>query len=122
MLLLDFFSWWYGKGWLERLASLHVNVLHWIDFFSLGTLLRTLFKPWKQIVSSAGPNGGLSDMKNAFLDNLISRFVGFFVRISVLIFAVFVLMGVFVVTAVFVLLWPLLPLFPVILIVWGAGV
>lgn len=122
MLFADFVIWWYGRGWAQRFADLRTHLSHWAHYFSLSTLLKTLFQPWKQIVSSAGPNGGLAQKRNAFIDNLISRFVGFWVRISVFFFAVFIMFGVFVFNVVYVLAWPLIPLMPLFVIIFGISV
>ncbi|RJO62053.1 hypothetical protein C4544_00950 [candidate division WS5 bacterium] len=52
--------------------------------FSFVTLLKTLFQPWKKMV---GPKGrGLEGLKNWIIDNLISRGVGFVVRVFMMIF------------------------------------
>ena len=122
MLLFDLLSWWYGRGWIERLQDVQIHVASWGRFFSLGTLLTTLFQPWKQITASSGPNGGLAAKQNAFLDNLVSRFVGFFVRSSVFVFGVIVMASVLVINALFVLIWPLLPIAPLIVVILGISI
>ncbi len=122
MLLLDMLTWWYGRGWLERMQDIGVHMANWSRFFSLGTLMLTLFQPWKQIVTNPGPNGGLAARRSAFIDNLVSRFVGFFVRIFVALFGLGVLTCVLVMSVGFVVLWPLLPLMPLIAIIVGFSV
>lgn len=122
MLFTDFFIWWYGRGWALRVAELQHHLSNWAQFFSFGILLKTLFKPWKQIVTRPGPNGGLAAKRNALIDNLVSRFVGFFVRVTVLFVAVIVMLFVLLFNTLYVLLWPVLPLLPIILIVVGISV
>jgi hypothetical protein len=121
MLLTDFISWWYTTGWKLRLASIFSNVARWLEYFSIGTLLKTMFAPWRQNVSYVRPDQGLNLKLNAKVDNLVSRFVGFFVRINVLILAAIIVFLVFLLSIVFVIIWPLLPLAPIIIIIVGVS-
>ena len=81
------------------------------DFFSIGQLLRTLFKPYRQI--SAGTSGG---GMSGFLDRLVSRVVGFFVRFFIIIFGVVALFIEALIGIVMIVLWPVAP----VLIIVGA--
>lgn len=76
--------------------------------FSLGILLRTLFSPWRRILT---PRGRSLDAKiQAALDNFVSRCVGFVVRISVVFAALFMIACVALAGVVVVVLWPLIPI------------
>jgi len=75
--------------------------------FSIGILLRTLFAPWKMIVTP--PGRSLDDKFRAALDNLVSRTVGFFVRIFSLISAMVLLIGALLIGAVAAVAWPFIP-------------
>lgn len=119
MFVFDFLTWWYGPGWILRFSELLSYLSQWSAFFSLGTLLKTLFKPWKQIVTTPDPHSGLSARKNAFIDNLVSRFVGFFVRISVLIFALIILLFIGIIGVLYAAVWPLLPVVPMLILYVG---
>ncbi len=56
-------------------------------FFSVPTLLRTLFKPWKNLTAeSPHKNLSLSDSMNQMSFNLVSRGMGLVMRISLLLF------------------------------------
>lgn len=117
MLALEFFRWWYGQGWAMALGDAKRRVSRLSQNFSVTILLRTLFAPWKRIISN--PGVGIDGHLRAAADNAISRLVGFFVRLSVLIwvgllFAFFLVLGF-----VQLILWPLLPLAAVVLIVKG---
>ncbi len=117
MLVLEFFSWWYRQGWL----SLGASVKHWLvkiaHAFSVPTLLVTLFAPWRRITTN--PGSGLDAHMQALLDNLISRLVGFLVRIVVLLTAGIMLVLAAVSGVVGLVLWPLVPPATVVLLVWG---
>jgi hypothetical protein len=108
MLFLEFFMWWYGSGWAQA-AGGALNLVKKVErSFSIAVLLRTLFAPWKMIITPAGRS--MEDKLRAMLDNLVSRTVGFFVRIFSLITAVFLMAGAFLVGGIVALAWPLIPL------------
>jgi hypothetical protein len=119
MLIIAMFSWWYGQGW-HRMSQLAwerlVRVGH---LFSAPILLRTLFAPWRRIVTE--PGAGLDAKFRALIDNLISRLVGFIIRIFVLITAGLFLLATAAYGGVSVVLWPLVPLLIPGLIVLGAA-
>lgn len=121
MLVFRLIDWWYGAGFLVRLRGLGVRLGRTADTFSIGLLFRTLFSPFRQI--DAGASGqGLSGMMSAFLSRLISRFVGFFMRLGLIIFGLAVLVAqlVFcVVVAVLHLAVPLLPIGGAVMMVMG---
>lgn len=108
MLAFEFFRWWYGQGWMLQAQNIRRRLTRTSHLFSVPSLLRTLFSPWKRIVTY--PGAGLDAHIRAATDNLVSRFIGFFVRLFVLIAAGVMLFLVFVVSAVIMAIWPLLPL------------
>jgi len=119
MLFLDMLTWWYGPGWMQRLSNLKLYLASWMKYFSLGILLKTLFQPWKQIVMVAGSGTSLDAKKDALLDNLVSRFVGFLVRSSVFFIALLVVAVVLVLNVIYVVIWPFIPILPIVAIILG---
>ena len=117
MLVLDFFTWWYGRGWAGILISTKRRLLHLSRLFSITTLLNTLFAPWRRIISY--PGAGLDAHMRAILDNLVSRCIGLVVRLFVLLAAGCSLVGVLVISGVELILWPFIPIAAVVLIVMG---
>jgi hypothetical protein len=108
MLFLEFFQWWYGDGWRQA-GKGAVNLVNKVQLsFSVPVLLKTLFAPWKRIVTP--PGRSLDDKWQAFLDNLVSRTVGFFVRIFSLITAVILIILAAFVGFSIALIWPLVPI------------
>lgn len=114
--------WWYGAGWqwaaqrsiLERLKSCN-------EMFSIGALFRTLFAPFKQTVTRG--QGSLDMRMHIFMDNIISRFVGFFARSFIIVAGLAAALFVFVSGVLFTVLWPLIPLsLPIALVLLVAGV
>jgi len=107
-MVFELFRWWYGPGWMEAARSVTRRTASIEQSFSLGTLVRTLFSPWRRIVSNGGR--GLDAKMQAMFDNLVSRFVGFFVRLFVIATACLALGLVFFFGLVLVIIWPLVPL------------
>lgn len=114
-MLTAFFKWWYGAGWMaiarglpKRTASLNASL-------STTSLLRTLFAPWRRIITYPGTS--LEAKLQALADNLFSRVVGFFVRLFVLLAAGLMLVLITLATLVETIVWPLLPLGVIVFIV-----
>jgi hypothetical protein len=117
MFMLDLFSWWYGTGWVGVLRSTKRRLSELSEMFSLQILLRTLFSPWRRIISY--PGAGIDAKMRALADNFVSRCIGFTVRFFVLIAAAFAFVFLLCVSIVEIVLWPLIPLAGVALIVKG---
>ncbi len=108
MLVLSFFSWWYGRGWRQVAVSFGPRLRGVLDDFSVFQLIRTLFQPWRRIITY--PGSSLAEKFHAWGDNTVSRAVGFTVRAGVLAAAFLALIVVAILTFVEIIIWPLLPL------------
>jgi hypothetical protein len=117
MFMLDLFSWWYGAGWSGVLKATGRRMQSLSDMFSINTLLHTLFSPWKRIISY--PGAGLEAKMRAFGDNLVSRAIGFTIRIFVLFTAFLAFIFLCLAGIVELIFWPLLPFAALALIVKG---
>jgi hypothetical protein len=117
MLALAFFQWWYGPGWFRAWNSLGGRLKRTYYGFSVPQLSRTLFSPWRRIVTLGG--GSLGERLRAMLDNLVSRCVGLVVRLLTLLAAALILIWWIVIAVVQLVIWPLVPLLAVFLIVRG---
>ncbi len=108
MLAIELLGWWYGVGWRELARRVLGRLEATTETFSLPILLRTLFAPWRRIVTYADRSviGGM----RAALDNSISRMVGFGVRSIVIITASIFLLVQIVFGLVAIVIWPILPL------------
>lgn len=114
MVIAEMFFWWYSAGWGVFARKLKGKFANVVDFFSMPSLIKTLFKPYRQI-SAAGVSGTVSlDVKfRAFLDKLISRIVGFFARLILLIVGTFLMILCAVFGLIMIVVWPILPLLPI---------
>jgi hypothetical protein len=115
--MLDLVGWWYGSGWTGRLNSTRRRLAGLAEAFSITTLLRTLFSPWRRIVTY--PGASIDAKLRALGDNLISRCVGFTVRFFTLLAAAAAFLGLCIAGMLELILWPLLPLLAILLIVKG---
>lgn len=121
MILLALISWWYGAGWARSFKRVIERVDNVLAFFSVGTLLRTLFAPFRQI-SAGRVQGPMNAQFKAFTDRLFSRFVGAFMRSFLVVVGFFSALFVGIYGLVQVLAWPLVPLLPIAgLIAWTMG-
>ena len=103
MFLVDLVSWWYLKGWGVYFGDYKRRLKDTIDFFSIGEMVKTLFKPYKQIAAGA----------NSAVDRLISRFVGFFARVMVILAGLLALILEGIIGVVIAVAWLIIPLMPV---------
>jgi hypothetical protein len=119
MLAIAFLRWWYGAGWKAINANVRTRMQRTVDSFSVPTLIRTLFAPWKRIVAT--PGSGISAHMQAMGDNAVSRVVGFSVRLIVLFTAGISLLFFGLFGIVQVLVWPLVPLLVVAFVIGGVA-
>ena len=107
-------GWWYSRGWFwVAKHALVVRNMRILQFFSVTDLLKTLFAPFRQdyIDTERAPIGV---KLQALGTNLISRMIGFLIRI-VLILCGVILVGVNTVLGLaIVVIWPLLPFAPLV--------
>ncbi len=117
MLAAAFARWWYGAGWKLIQKSVRVRMRRTVDSFSMPTLFKTLFAPWKRILSA--PGAGIDAYLRAIVDNAVSRLVGFTIRIVVLLTAGVCFISVGIAGILQILVWPLIPLLAIAAFVWG---
>jgi hypothetical protein len=107
MLIVAFFSWWYGKGWAQVSSSFIPRLESVASVFSVNQLLHTLFAPWRRIITY--PGASLEEKFKAWADNILGRTIGMVVRLFVLFAALVVAVLVSFATLIELVLWPILP-------------
>ena len=117
MLVRAFFQWWYGPGWRDAGTRLSRRIHQTYLDFSVPILLRTLFAPWRRIITYPGKS--IQAQARAVVDNLVSRCVGFVVRLMALTAAFAIITLNFVFGGLLLILWPILPPLGFILIAAG---
>ncbi len=119
MLALAFLQWWYGPGWFRAWNSLGARLKRTYYGFSVPQLSRTLFAPWRRIVSLGG--GSLGERMRAMVDNLVSRCVGLVVRLITLFAAAVIIVWWIIIAIGQLVIWPLVPIAAIMLIVRGVS-
>lgn len=111
MFLVEMISWWYGDGWKCRLLMGINRIKSSADFFSIKQMIVTLFEPFRQI-SASKKDGSINVIVQSFFDRLVSRFVGFFMRMTMIIAGVVTILSQVIYGCIIVFVWALVPLFP----------
>ena len=114
MAIAEMFIWWYTRGWRVFIERSRVWFSSVTDFFSMDSLIRTLFKPYRQISANEKSSSGSFDLKfQMFLDRLVSRLIGFASRLILLLLGVVIMIFGGILCILLIILWPLIPLFPI---------
>jgi hypothetical protein len=109
-LLGRYFLWHYTKG-VADVAGVSLNALWFLyHFFSLPSLLSTLFSPFERIEERFSRGFDIEDFLSVILVNILMRFVGFVMRSILIAVGIIVILGVLVLSVVFFILWFFLPL------------
>lgn len=116
-MLIMIFRWWYGPGWGQAFRNIKMHTVGVSRSFSIPILLRTLFAPWRRVISYPGKT--LEEHFRAFVDNIVSRSVGFVVRLIVLISAAIIIILTAIGYSLLAIVWPLIPLIVIFCIVMG---
>ncbi len=112
MLVASFFKWWYAAGLKKRIEIFFEQIGRTQDFFSIGLLVKTLFKPFK-LIDSGTIKGSLDAKMRAFIDRSISRFIGAFMRSIVILIGLFVLIFQSLYGLMGLIFWLLMPILPI---------
>ena len=113
MFLVGILSWWYTEGWQARIRINKERLAASSDYFSIETLLTSLFAPFRQI-SAGRVDGPIPDQLRALADQSISRLVGGVVRSTMVLSGLVVMFLEIIFAALEIVIWPIIPLFPVI--------
>ena len=112
-MFMNIIEWWYGDGFKKKLAKLRNQLLKTTDFFSFDILVKTLFNPFRQI-SANQVNGSIEVEMRAFFDKLISRIIGFNVRLVVMFAGIVCLLLQMIWSIVEIIFWLLTPGMPIV--------
>ncbi len=81
------FAVWFAVVAPKNLLKIWINFLHAnLHYFAIGLLLRTLFSPWHKDTTGYGRGFDLGRYSQVFIMNLVSRGVGFVVRLTTILF------------------------------------
>ncbi|MBR2993819.1 hypothetical protein IKF43_00275 [Candidatus Saccharibacteria bacterium] len=124
MAITEMFFWWYSQGWQVFIAKIRTWLSGVTDFFSMDSLVRTLFKPYRQISAESATSTTSLDLKfHMFIDRLVSRLIGFISRLILLIIGTVIIILGSILSLILIILWPVIPLLPIVGIILSiAGV
>jgi len=117
MIALEILTWWYSQGWAQVAKNAELRFFKVSHMFSVPILVRTLFAPWRRIITY--PGASIDARFRAMGDNLVSRFVGFSVRAMVLLTAGIMLAFTAAAALVQLVIWPLIPPAVIVALVMG---
>lgn len=105
-----YISWHYTKG-LKNLLEIWQNFLWFIiNFFSIGTLLTTLFSPFERLQEHYRGGLDLGNFFSVLVVNLIMRLVGFFSRIILIILGITIFIATIILGVISFFIWLILPI------------
>ncbi len=110
-----FLSWYYKDAPMGIIGVWRNFILFIANYFSIFLLFKTLFSPWKRISESYGRGFDIGRFFSALFLNLLSRSIGFIIRITVItigIVAEFIILAVGIASLA---LWFFLP----IILIWA---
>ncbi len=114
MAITEMFFWWYSHGWQVFITKIRTWLSGVTDFFSMDSLVRTLFKPYRQISAESASGTASLDLKfHMFLDRLVSRLIGFISRLILLIIGTVIIIIGSLLSLILIILWPVIPLLPI---------
>lgn len=83
-----YLGWHYGRGTVETIIVFKDFLFFVPRFFSIGTLLKTLFSPFQRLKEHYEGGLELGALAEVLIVNLIMRLLGFFVRSFVIILGI----------------------------------
>ena len=119
-ILPAYFAWHYGEA-LSDIIRLWTNYIWFFyNFFSLPVLVKTLFAPWQRIQEGKRRAGfHVEDIAEAFVTNLVMRFVGFLIRVIFIVIGTAVVLFVSWIGVLIIILWTVLPAVAVASFIFG---
>jgi len=116
-MIFEILRWWYVSGWVQAIRRITEHAGRVERIFSFSILLKTLFAPWRRIISL--PGRGLDAKVHAALDNLVSRCIGFVIRSTVVLVAAIVIVITMILGALVAILWPFIPIAIIVFMIKG---
>ena len=112
VLLREFVPWYYRERPRQIVKTYHAYARAFLQIFSIFFLLRTLFSPWKAITDVYPARGfNLEAILSVFALNATARLIGAVIRLTTIIFGIFLQMLMLVGVVLWLLVWLLFPFF-----------
>ncbi len=119
LIFVRYFAWHYGTA-PRLILGIWGNFLWYLGHvFSVNTLLRTLFSPWRRIVAERTKSWNFEDFASVILANFIARIIGAIMRLTLVIFGRLLQLLLIIVGSTFYVCWFILPFMLASLFVYG---
>jgi hypothetical protein len=81
VILPHYIVWHYGRA-LADMVIIWKNFLYFVyNFFSIKTLIMTMFSPWRRMGDEYREHGSLEDVMGTFVVNVVMRCLGAVIRL-----------------------------------------
>lgn len=118
--MFTYLSWWYGQEPVILWQATEVITKKIYSSFSVSLLFRTLFDPWKRdIVGTNNPS--LREALQILMSNMISRLVGFIIRLFTIFTGLLITMICFLAVLTVLVIWLLVPILTIGLLIHGVS-
>jgi len=121
ILLIDFLGWYYSDAIVGALKIWGNYLAANMRYFSVSDLLKSLLSPWHRDEADYGRGFDLNRYMKIWSMNMVSRGVGFVVRISVVTFALAMEIMILCFGLIFLAFWILAPVTMTLAFLIGAG-
>lgn len=105
-----YLSWHYSKGIAEVAIALKNFVLFVPEFFSIGTLLKTLFSPFQRLKEHYSGGLKISEFFEVITVNILMRLVGLVIRSFFITLGVLCFIGALILAIILFFVWLVIPL------------
>ncbi len=112
MFLTSILSWWYSRGFVDRVNIIKERLSKAFDLFSIDLMITNLFAPFRQI-SASRVEGPIGVRTRAFFDRLLSRVIGAIMRSIMIILGSVVIILELIFGCIVAVFWLILPTLPV---------
>ncbi len=111
---------WHYTTALREILHLAKNFIWFFtNFFSIPTLLKSLFSPWKRMTEGRGSRFSLEDVASYLIVNFLSRLVGAIMRFIIILIGLLFLMMVVLVTILTYTFWIFTPALLLVSLLYG---
>lgn len=118
-IFVRYIAWHYSKA-PKLLFGVWGNFLWYLGHvFSVDTLARSLFSPWRRIVAHRTKRWDFEDYASAIVANIMSRIIGAVMRLTLVLFGRFLQLLLVILGSIFYICWFVLPLILVSFFVYG---
>ena len=120
-IMVTYFSWWYGQAVDSFWRAIIIMTRKVYSFFSIRILFVTIFDPWKRDAYGV-ENASLETRFKIFVANMLSRVIGFVIRLFTIIMGLASVALFFLLLVSILVIWLFLPIVVLGLIVNGARI